>query len=584
MGTVSFHFHGYQPGDIVRWVEPDPLKAPRFEERISPVSHRIGAAKVNGQNWTDGVLHAYGQIEGVLGDVAGAASVDIEPQTLAWLLAKDPDAYQKAMTAYEKGVVDLVLTPPFHAILPHHHRLEREILFELMIDFYAPVLRRVHGRPIGLWLPEAAYSSETLESYAFAARRAMGNLDGLPDLARAVHLLLDSRQITNGSHGTAWHRGPSGMPIIARDPIASGEFAFGASRPKDFVGGVNPRVGDSLLVAADLESLLANAGQADRFEAIVAAFRSAGHHVTGPAPPSKLTAAQLVEFSSWSDYDEHLVRGHTSDTRWAGLRRFDGHVVGRLHRGRRLSQLWKHAFTLATERVETAVRRAARDLLPGKDDDRKREALRRLAVAYARHLWRDHYRAWSFSSSELDFAAAVPTVARTLDVEVAAHLARGYLMMLMGLRSDPRFWDNPDTRVTFQNVVCLTQALVDIGEAFARAHRGGQGERVLRLIRGALVDFSDAFEQQSFGGLHGAEGWETTEVAWLESLQSEVPDRSGYNVVWRASLYALNDDERTTLVGSRVAPGEVVADTGHIVGEGHGEWQNRGWCEHLAGS
>src|SRR2546428_5109270 len=43
-------------------------------------------------------------------------------------------------------------------------------------------------------------------------------------------------------------------------------------------------------------------------------------------------------------------------SRWTGLRRSDGLVVSRTHRDRPLSQLWKHGFTLATERVETAVR------------------------------------------------------------------------------------------------------------------------------------------------------------------------------------------------------------------------------------
>jgi len=52
--------------------------------------------------------------------------------------------------------------------------------------------------------------------------------------------------------------------------------------------------------------------------------------------------------------------------------------------------------------------------------------------------------------------------------QLAGFLARGYTMMLMGLRSDPRFWDNPDTRVTFQNVACLAQALVDMSAACTR--------------------------------------------------------------------------------------------------------------------
>jgi len=188
LAVLSFHFHGYQPGDIVRWTEPDPLKPPRFEERHSPVALAIGGAKVRGGNWTDAVLHAYGRMESVLEDVAGAASVDVEPQTLAWLLDKDPEAYRRIVGAWERGLAGFAITPPFHPILPHHHRLERESLFAMMIDFYAPILRRIHDRPIGLWLPECAYSADAMGDYLAAARRAHEHHAGLPDLVTRTHL------------------------------------------------------------------------------------------------------------------------------------------------------------------------------------------------------------------------------------------------------------------------------------------------------------------------------------------------------------------------------------------------------------
>ena len=578
MATVSFHFHGYQPGDIVRWVEADPFKPPRSEERASPVAHRIGGDRVEGRNWTDAVLRSYGRMEMVLERAAGAASADIEPQTLAWLLERDESAYRRVLAAYEKGLAGLALTPPFHPILPHHHRLDREILFEMMIDFYAPLLRRAHGKSMGLWLPEAAYSAETMESYLLAARRAEVELENLPDLTRDVHLILDERQLKTSSERTAWHRTPS-TAVVARDHGLSDDFAFGSSTAKTFGGARLDGASESVLVAADLESLLANPAQAQRFEGIVETLRDAGHTVSSPTPPPNPPPAEVVDFSSWSDYAEHPSRGHTSDTRWTGLRRADGLVVGRMHGRRRISQLWKHAFTLATEQVETAVRRTARDLLPGRDDDWKREVLRRLAVAYGRHLWRDHYRALGLSSGDTDFARAVSVIAGELDPDAAAYLARAYVTMLMGLRSDPRFWDNPDTRVTFQNVACLTQALMDAGEACVRAGKRDLRERLIGVLRAAMLEFSEAFVRLGFSDWKGTEGWETTEAAWFESLQSEVPRRTRYDVVRRAALYALAD-RRAEVVVEPLAADEIVADTGHIAGELHGEWANRNWCEH----
>src|SRR2546423_7870098 len=172
MSTLSFHFHGYQPGDIVRWREPDPLRPQTFEERRSPVGLRIGPERIEGRNWTDAVLRTYGRMGSVLQRSSGSASVDIEPQTLVWLLERDPSAYREIMSAYDQGIAGFVMTPPFHPILPHLHRQEREALFDMMIDFYSPLIQRVKGRPIGLWLPEAAYSHETMDSFRESAWRA----------------------------------------------------------------------------------------------------------------------------------------------------------------------------------------------------------------------------------------------------------------------------------------------------------------------------------------------------------------------------------------------------------------------------
>ena len=567
----------------MRWIEPDPLKPPRFEERNSPVALTIGAEKIRGKNWTDAVLRTYGRLEAVLERASGVASVDIEPQTLAWLLERDPDAYHRAVAAWRRGTAGLVMTPPFHPILPHHHRIERETLFEAMIDFYAPLLRR-HDGPIGLWLPEAAYSAEAMDSYLVAARRATVHHEGLPDLVRGVHLLLDARQLAAQEESTtAWGATGlgGGLRFAARDVGLSGEFAFGDSQSDGFAASVKSRHATSILVASDLESLLANPRQAERFTGIVEGLRAAGVTVAAPSPPARPMAAEVLDYSSWSDYDEHLLHGRTSDTRWTGMRRSDGAVVSRTHRGAPLSQLWKHAFTLVTEEIENAVRRTARHVLKGLDVERRPTVLRRLAVAYHRHLFQAHFRGCGLSSSEVDFAKVATSILRgKVDIEVAGFLARGYTMMLMGLRSDPRFWDNPDTRVTFQNVACLAQALVDMSEACARAGEPDRGVRLRTLLRAALLEFSESYARLGLSDLRGVESWEATEDAWVRSLASEVPLRSQDDVVRRAALFAIP----AGLSGEGGVRHEaVVADTGHIVGEGHGKWENAEWCEHRTG-
>src|SRR5207247_10567228 len=94
----------------------------------------------------------------------------------------------------------------------------------------------------------------------------------------------------------------------------------------------------------------------------------------------------------WLDSEDTLAGGSPSDTRWTGLRLSDGLVVARMNRDRPLSQLWKHAFTLATERVETAIRRRALQVLQSAGVTRHSYVLRRLAVASGRHWFREHFR------------------------------------------------------------------------------------------------------------------------------------------------------------------------------------------------
>ena len=587
MSTLSFHFHGYQPGDIVGWPEPDPLRPQRIEERHSPVVLRIGPDRIEGRNWTDAVLRTYGRMGSVLGRAESSASVDIEPQTLTWLLERDPSAYREIVAAYDVGTAGFVMTPPFHPILPHLHRQEREALFDMMIDFYSPLLRRSAGRPIGLWLPEACYSRETMESFRESTRQASLDHDGMADSLQEAYLVADGRQLARPPEpGRAWIRleTTDRLPAIVRDHSLSGEFAFGATTASEFAASVHGRGNGAFLVANDLESLLANPHQAERYEAIVRALRGGRVQVVQPTPPAEAPPSALVDYSSWSDYDDLLAGGIPSDTRWTGLRRSDGLVVARMHRDRPLSQLWKHAFTLATERVETAIRRRALQVLQSAGVARHTYVLRRLAVAYGRHWFREHFRAQGIAAQETDFArSAEEILGGKVDLEVAGFLARGYVLMLMGMRSDPRFWDNPDTRVTFQNVVLLSAALRDLAEASRLAADAGRATALGRLLQATFLEFSDWHTRGEFAAFQSVLAWETSETAWYASLESEVRQLSPLDVMKRAALFALGPGGEWPGGEPMPSADGVVADTGHIVGEAHGEWANPRWCEHRPG-
>lgn len=158
-------------------------------------------------------------------------------------------------------------------------------------------------------------------------------------------------------------------------------------------------------------------------------------------------------------------------------------------------------------------------------------------------------------------------------------LGRVYYLMLLSNHSCPRFWENLDTRVAFGNVSVMAKALIELMEYF-------EGDELQSLFIESylrLLNFDRLYHLWGgLGTMPSMEGWETKEEAWLEALKSEVPT-SGYNVVTRAALYVGERDLKGELRGGLIGPYNfewAVADTGHIPGEVHGEWENREWCEH----
>src|SRR5256886_394725 len=151
------------------------------------------------------------------------------------------------------------------------------------------------------------------------------------------------------------------------------------------------------------------------------------------------------------------------------------------------------------------------------------------------------------------------------------------------LKGDPRFWDNPDTRVAFQNVVLLVQALKDLAEASVRTKDLDRAAALGRLVQATFLEFSEWHERGEFAALQTAPAWESTELAWYSSLESEVPQRSPTDVMKRAAMFALAPEGDWPGGDPVLLVEEAVADTGHIVGEAHGEWKNPDWCEHRSG-
>jgi len=294
---------------------------------------------------------------------------------------------------------------------------------------------------------------------------------------------------------------------------------------------------------------------------------------------------KIRDFSSWSDFMD-LGVDYSSDTRWTGLRRWDGLVISRTLWGRRISQIWKQGFAKMQSSAARLVRRGAYEsvalCLPegSRADPARTEDF---LLEYSNLVFAPLLLA-SGANTHLDFHHLLERRLPKCRAEnEAAMAARAYYEMLMSSRSCPRFWENIDTRVTFQSTVFLAHALLDIAETCERLGLKERAREAERLFQSNLVDFHEVYRYYQLPGLFGAYGWEVSEEAWHMAIQSEIPQRSSYDVVKRAALFVASREGTAAagriLSGSRFDPAQVVADCGHIEGEMHGKWGNPDFCE-----
>ncbi len=568
---LAYHFHAYQPGDIVYIKDGSGDRPVEYEERRSPVSIKIRDEDVKGENWTKAMLYSYEHIADTLSRMKGV-SVDIEPFTFLMLLRYHRKAFEDAVELLKS--FDAVPTTPFHPIVPHMDEFEQRILAEVSFDFYRPLVEK--RSVIGYWLPEAVITRKSAEIIESSTEKKL-------------IFLLDERQLLYDFPQAKYSCNRySKSFVFGREWSLSDAFAFNTFDVPGLIRATleladweKEKLGIPYLVfmASDLESLLGNPEQLDRFISWMKGLEQSGvervsaqefirnklsGHYRKLEGECQFTIG-VKEYSSWSDYFDLSIDGKTSDMRWLGLRREDGRVIHRWHKGRKLSQLWKLAFTRLFQELNRTVRYG---VLEGLKElgGRPKEFL----IRYSRIFFRDYYDYFGMETSPSYVLEPANGDRKALK------LGRIYYLMLLTNHSCPRFWENLDTRVAFGNVSVVAKALIELMRYFDDERRGIFEEAYLRLL-----NFENLYHIWNLGAMPSLEGWETGEEAWKEALRPEVPN-SGYNVVRRAALYVGKRDLKGELKGliERYNLEWAVADTGHIPGEMHGRWENMEWCEH----
>ena len=571
----AHHFHAYQPGDIVYVEDGDGSGPIEYGERKSPVAIRIGDEEVRGENWTRVMLYSYERISDVLSRLKGV-SVDIEPFTFLMLLRYRRRAFERTVELLK--TLDAVPTVPFHPIMPHLDEFEQKILARVSFDFYAPLIG--DNSVIGYWLPEAVITRKTVHL-----------IESLTD--RKLVFLLDERQLLYDFPQAKYSCNRySNSFVFGREWGLSDAFTFNTLDVPGLVSETLSRRDDYkenlgvpylVFTASDLESLLGNPAQLERFVAWMGGLERNGvERISAPSFVWRKLSGEfrrlkgecsfempVKEFSSWSDYLDLSLDGKTSDSRWLGYRRADGRVFAREINGRKISQLWKVAFMRLFGELNRTVRLGVLTGLKELNADPEE-----FLVRYARVFFRDYYDYFGLSTS-LNYVLEPANGDRD-----ALPLGRAYYLMLLANHSCPRFWENLDTRVTFSNVSVMAKALIELMEYFEESE-------LQSLFIGAylkMLRFDDLYHVWNLSAMPSIEGWETGEEAWREALKPEVPT-SGYNVVTRSALYVgkhdLWGDLRSLIEGYNLE--WATADTGHIPGERHGLWENPEYCEHRGG-
>ncbi|WP_457751244.1 glycoside hydrolase [Thermococcus sp.] len=576
MMKYAHHFHAYQPGDIVYVRDGDGSSPIEYEERRSPVAVRIMEEEIKGQNWTRAMLHSYDRINDVISRLKGV-SLDIEPFTFLMLMNHSAKTFNETVEILEE--IDAVPTTPFHPIVPHLDEFEQRILARVAFDFYSPF---IEGKgTAGFWFPEAVITRSSAEI-----------VEG--STSKRLVFLLDERQLIYDFPQAKYSCNRySRSFVFGREWELSDAFAFNTLDVDGLTAKTIERADPYkerneipylVFTASDLESLLGNPSQLKRFKEWMEKLEKSG--------VERISAVEFVrrklsgkfkkiegecyfempvkEYSSWSDYFDLSVDGKTSDSRWLGYRRADGKVFAKSVKGRRISQIWKVAFTRLFEElnriIRTGVLSALRDIHENVNPEE-------FLVRYSRVFFREYYRKFGIDTSR-DYVLEPVNGDRK-----ALKLGRVYYLMLLANHSCPRFWENLDTRVTFGNVSVMSKAVTELIRYF-----GSEGSELQNLFIEAylrIVNFERLHKVWNLSSLPSIEGWETREEAWWQAIEPEVP-MSRYNVVKRAALHVgkrdLKGDLRWILEPYDLK--QAVADTGHIPGESHGIWENEEWCEH----
>ncbi|MCX7011645.1 MAG: hypothetical protein NTW86_03595 [Candidatus Sumerlaeota bacterium] len=626
-----YHCSSNQPGsrtDIERLlpispddVDPEDLidtlsEPPHFLERLAPVRTQIGEEVIRGKNWTDLMIRTYrvyGRMWSRLMVFLHATlresfqekgmvpflSLCIDPDTLHRIIENDYEAgentYGSLMQLFSQGALSPCATAPFGLLLPLlDSDFDRRLAIRAGLRFYHRIVRRYyehvshvhdeHEFVLLFWLPEGAYSKETLdilyeEFMAYAREKGYRS----PHLA----LLVDNVQVANRDNDVlmkSWNvlasnNGRNGsVSVVCRDKAFSDWVSYSTPSVKKLLDRTIAKM-DSDLNARnvsycwshfeDLEALSLSPKSAGNFEQKILKLTELGYMSVAPdvyvrrklngkfgrAPhePQSVSLLDGTAGGGWSEESFTL-------SRWQGVVSNNGggpkveppRPFVRFTRDGEVqesgSQCWKIAWNEARRRVFQWIRGNPRTLKGGVLEvlsslipaQRTLEIRQRNVEAfladYAYVYWREHFIQHDLSEADINLSELTrhalfkgsrrkPTAK---ECAIAGTAAQAYYFALDAHKAADTRQANFDQRALYQNAVMLTLALCNLMYAYRWTRRRSLEAATLKLLREELIDFGKAYRRFRLFQ------YGVTEKEWQAATASHIED-SKDNCVTRAA-------------------------------------------------
>ena len=514
------HGHAYQPRRII--------DAIRGEERSIPggVHKNLLGKTISAKNWFELMLGPGGIYETIVTSLE-SRSLDIEPITLFHLAKLNPDIHGKILELAARGGASLFPSTYSHPILPllvSESFLDAKINVRWGVEYVLGNFNSLQGGSLFFWLSECAYSAKAAQAILSAIREIHLNTQ--------VFLLLDEFQGQNIDPSQPYRLGleDGEIGLAFRSRWVSDAYAF--SQDADWLANslrtdILQRRPELIGVAIDAETY-GGAYESDKplfFTRIREKLDSSVSEGHSSVPVQFIPVdiaiqnvcpndpeAKLLENSSWSNYFESQLLHPQSDVRTGILARkigplcrWTGFVPGRSHgKGetyfivydwvdpysrktytRVVSSLWKIAYNALRSRGSALVRQTVLELLPPLLGS---GSLEEALAAYGKVI----FETTSWSSFATRFK-----IGKTSDeIEMSRLLLEAYRMADQeAAMSDPTYWENIDTEVTWTALALLAAGIINAAKACLQLKEYGRFEELASEYKILFLEFEASFRE-----------------------------------------------------------------------------------------